>query len=459
MSHSWPLVAVEELAARHPNALSTGPFGSSIGARHFRSHGVPVLRGSNLSIDVGRRLIDDDLVFLDPEMAGSFARSSAVTGDLVFTCWGTIGQVGLVDHRSRYRRYIVSNKQMKLTPDPKRADSLFLYYAFSGPELRAAVASQAIGSSVPGFNLGQLRRLRIGLPPLAEQRAIAAVLGALDDKIALNHRMNETLEAMAKALFKSWFSDFDPVRARAAGKRPSGMDDATAALFPAALQPSALGPLPRGWGAAPLAELAEINPRRRVPRGVPAPYVHMKALPTSGPRIDAFEPRPPRSGSRFQNGDVLLARITPCLQNGKTALVDLLPDGVVGWGSTEFIVLSARAPCSPEQLYLILRSEPFRAHATRSMVGSTGRQRVPVEAISSYRVARPPAPVAAAFAQRTGPLFTLITHNHDASKALAALRDALLPRLLSGELRLRSGSTKGRSKRPVAHRSGHFSPQ
>ncbi len=214
----WQEVTVEDLKATTDNALATGPFGSSISSSYFQEHGVPVIRGNNLSEEVSIRLSDDGLVFVSEEKAAEFKRSTVRKGDLVFTCWGTINQVGLIDKRAMHGEYVISNKQMKFTPDPRKADSLFLYYLFSGPEMQDLIKSQGIGSSVPGFNLGQLRAMSLKVPQLNEQRAIAHILGALDDKIELNRRMNETLEAMARAIFKSWFVDFDPVRAKAEGR-------------------------------------------------------------------------------------------------------------------------------------------------------------------------------------------------------------------------------------------------
>ena len=212
----WTRYTVDDLKSSAPNALATGPFGSAISSRHFTEHGIPVIRGSNLSQDVGTRLNDDGLVFVSERKAREFSRSLVKPGDLVLTCWGTIDQVGLIDDRSLFQEYVISNKQMKLTPDTRKTDSLFLYYLFSSPSVRNEILNQGIGSSVPGFNLGQLRAMTLTLPPLPEQRAIAHILGTLDDKIELNRRMNETLEEMARALFKSWFVNFDPVHAKAA---------------------------------------------------------------------------------------------------------------------------------------------------------------------------------------------------------------------------------------------------
>jgi type I restriction enzyme S subunit len=217
MANEWRDVEVSYLAAESQHALSTGPFGSAISSKYFQADGVPVIRGSNLTTTIDRRLDDDGLVFISPEKAAEFSRSVARYGDLVFTCWGTIGQVGLIDDRARYDEYVISNKQMKLTPDSMKADSLFLYYVFSSPPVSDDIKNQAIGSSVPGFNLKQLKSIRVRLPPLDIQRAIASVLGALDDKIEQNRRTARALERLARAIFRAWFVDFEPVKAKAEG--------------------------------------------------------------------------------------------------------------------------------------------------------------------------------------------------------------------------------------------------
>ncbi|MEP7228398.1 MAG: restriction endonuclease subunit S [Gemmatimonadales bacterium] len=195
-------MTIAELASEEPYALATGPFGSAISAKNFVDHGVPVIRGSNLSLDVGTRLKDEGLAFLTEAKAAGFKRSVARRGDLVFTCWGTVGQIGLVDERSKYAEYVVSNKQMKLTPDPARVDSVFLYYLLSSPKQVRAVTGQAIGAAVPGFNLGQLKDIGVSLPPLDVQTQIAGVLNAFDDLIDNNRRRVEALEEMARAIYR-----------------------------------------------------------------------------------------------------------------------------------------------------------------------------------------------------------------------------------------------------------------
>ena len=272
--------------------------------------------------------------------------------------------------------------------------------------------------------------------PSQEQRAIAHVLGTLDDKIELNRRMNETLEAMARALFKSWFVDFEPVRAKMEGRwrrgeSLPGLPAELYDLFPGRLVGSELGEVPEGWGVRALGDVVELNPREPMKKGIVAPYLDMAALPISGPSPDEAVLREFRSGTRFRNGDTLLARITPCLENGKTAFVQSLPEDTVGWGSTEFIVMRARPPIPPEYPHLLARDGAFREHAIRSMTGTSGRQRVQVDALAPYLVPFPPADTWAKFSSLVSTIFASIETTRKESRSLAAQRDGLLPRLVS----------------------------
>jgi len=281
----------------------------------------------------------------------------------------------------------------------------------------------------------ELKSLKVLLPPEVEQRAIAHILGTLDDKIELNRRMNETLEAIALALFKSWFVDFDPVRAKAEGRDP-GLPKPIADLFPDSFEDSELGEIPKGWEVIPLPDAIEVNPPRQLRKGDVSPYLDMANMPTRGHSPDAVIDRPFASGMRFVNGDTLVARITPCLENGKTAYVDFLPHGQVGWGSTEYIVLRPKPPLPDEFAYCLARGTEFRDFAIQSMTGSSGRQRVPAESLSHFRVVTAPKPIAEQFGQLIKPLFARSSAVTKESRTLAALRDTLLPKLISGELRV-----------------------
>ena len=247
--------------------------------------------------------------------------------------------------------------------------------------------------------------------------------------------MNETLEEMARALFKSWFVDFDPVRAKMEG-RDTGLPPDVAALFPDRLVDSELGEIPEGWEVVPLPEMIEVNPSRSLRKGEVAPYLDMANMPTRGHVPDTVIDRPFGSGMRFTNGDTLVARITPCLENGKTAYVDFLPHDRIGWGSTEYIVMRPMPPLPNEFAYCLARSPGFREFAIQNMTGTSGRQRVPAQVLSQFLLPSPPEPIAARFGKVVQPLFARASEAVRESRTLAALRDALLPKLVSGELRV-----------------------
>lgn len=356
------------------------------------------------------------------------------TDDVLLSHNATIGRVAIVPPHTGRLLVGTSLTYFRLNPEKLLPRYLAVYFAGSDFQNQlVAVMSHSTRNQVP---ITAQRKLHVEVPPLAEQKAIAEVLGALDDKIELNRRMNTTLEAMARALFQSWFVDFDPVRAKLDGRPPAALDPATAALFPEHLEDSPLGHIPKGWTAQRLPDAIEVNPRRTLKSGTIAPYLDMKNLPTQGHSAEEVIDREFSSGTKFQNGDTLLARITPCLENGKTGYVDFLEDGQVGWGSTEYIVLAPKSPLPPQFGYLLARSDALRTHAIQNMTGTSGRQRVPSECFNTFWLAVPPPDIAKRFDELTAPLMAKIKANSTESRTLATLRDTLLPKLLSGEVQL-----------------------
>jgi len=271
------------------------------------------------------------------------------------------------------------------------------------------------------------------MPALEDQQAIGSIVGAFDDKIELNRRMSETLEAMARAIFRDWFVDFGPTRAKMEGRTPYLNPDVWT-LFPDRLDEDEI---PKGWEWAKLCDLADLNPREKLRQGSDALYLDMAALPTQGPSADRPVQRAAGPGARFRNADTLMARITPCLENGKTAFVQCLPDGQIGWGSTEFIVIRTKAPLPAEYGYLLARDEMFRAHAIQSMTGTSGRQRAQAEALARFEVVKPSEAVALCLGAQVAPMFEKIAANAEENETLAATRDLLIPKLMSGEIRIR----------------------
>jgi type I restriction enzyme S subunit len=167
----------------------------------------------------------------------------------------------------------------------------------------------------------------------------------------------------------------------------------------------------------------------------------MKNMPTQGHAPDAWIDRPAGSGMRFMNGDTLLARITPCLENGKTTFVDFLNNAQVGWGSTEYIVLRPKPPLPPIFAYCLARTREFRDYAIQNMTGTSGRQRVAANALDHYHIAAPPQSVALTFGEIAQPLFDVIRCSMNESRTLARIRDYLLPKLLSGDVRINGQGT------------------
>ena len=329
--------------------------------------------------------------------------------------WGTMSPATFESHIIRVRL------------NQAKANPLYYYYYFQSHEGRAAIQSiveQGAGAS--GIRATDLAVIDVAWCPITVQRAIAHILGTLDDKIELNRRMNETLEEMARALFKSWFVDFDPVRAKMEG-RDTGLPSDVAGLFPDRLVESELGEIPEGWEVVPLPEMIEVNPPRSLRKGEVAPYLDMASMPTRGHVPDTVIDRSFGSGMRFTNGDTLVARITPCLENGKTAYVDFLGHDRIGWGSTEYIVMRPMPPLPNEFAYCLARSTGFREFAIQNMTGTSGRQRVPTQALSQFLLPSPPEPIAVRFGKIIQPLFTRASEAVRESHTLAALRDTLLP--------------------------------
>ncbi|WP_158590175.1 restriction endonuclease subunit S [Deinococcus sp. RM] len=185
----WRKVYVDDIKANQPNALSTGPFGSAISSKYFQDSGVPVIRGSNLSNNAEILFKDEDFVYISPEKAGEFSRSSVRANDLIFTCWGTINQIGLIPEGSHFNCYIISNKQMKLTPDTKQVVPFYLYSLFSSRKIQKKISDLSIGSSIPGFNLGNLKSIELLLPPLLEQIKIASIISHWDYSLSILSRL------------------------------------------------------------------------------------------------------------------------------------------------------------------------------------------------------------------------------------------------------------------------------
>jgi len=442
----WKEVLLEDLAAPSRNALVGGPFGSDLVSSDYFPTGVPVIRGENLSLG---RWVDGEFVFVTPEKAERLATNTAGPLDIVFTQRGAnhYRQVAVVPPNVK-QRFVISQSQMKITVDSQKADPLFVYYLFRSPEQQEYLQRHAIETGVPHTNLSILRKVPLRIPTLLKQRAIAHVLGTLDDKIELNRRMNETLEAMARAIFKSWFVAFDPVRAKGEG-RDAGLPKPIADLFPDRFEDSELGEIPAGWDVDVLENaLVELEVGGR-PKGGVSGYI--EGVPSIGAESivgfgifdyskTKYVPQEFFDGmtkGRVKSRDVLLYK-----DGGRPGEfephVTLFGDGFPfrTCAINEHVYrLRAKTEVGQSFLFFWLSSD---VPMEEMRINGTG---VAIPGLNSTQVKTltmlvPPFEVTRAFNALIEPWVARLLAGCNESRTLAALRDVLLPKLISGELRI-----------------------
>lgn len=430
---SSELLALSDIAAPTKNAIVGGPFGSNLVSKDYVEHGVPVIRGQNM----GGKWVSGDFVYVSEEKAQALSQNTARPGDLVFTQRGTLGQVSIVP-RGQFDKYIVSQSQMKITVDPDKADVTFLYYLFKTPDQLKYIFNSAIQTGVPHTNLGILKATPVQLPPLSVQWQISAVMNCLDDRITLLRETNATLEVIAQALFKSWFVDFDPVHAKQQGRTPEGMDEATAALFPDSFEKSEVGLVPKGWGTCPIYDLAtyingaaykafEPNSERR---GLP--IIKIAELKSGVTSQTAYSDVVMPEKYRIATGDILFS----WSGNPDTSIDTFVWQHSQAWLNQHiFRVIPHAAEERSFVLQMLKHLRPVFAELARNKQ-TTGLGHVTVADMKRLHVIRPDKAALDLFNEMAAPIHERVFENEKQAQTLAALRDTLLPRLISGQLRL-----------------------
>jgi type I restriction enzyme, S subunit len=308
----------------------------------------------------------------------------------------------------------------------------FAYYMLQTLDL----AGYNSGSAQPSLNRNYIYGMKVRVPSRHEQDRIVAMLQSMDDRIDLLRQTNATLESIGQALFKSWFIEYDPVRTKAEGREPEGMDAVTAALFPAEFEESELGLIPQGWRSGTFADLAELAKGSVNPFAAPDQDFEHYSLPAFDTgQMPVFERGVSikSNKTRVPNGAVLQSKLNPHIPRvwlpsriGETAVC-----------STEFLPWVARGPTSPELVYCTLTGSSFQA-AVRTLVTGTSNshQRVKPEQVAALESVIAPDSISDAFTQIVRPLLKKVGENRLVAKTLTDLRDTLLPRLISGKLRL-----------------------
>ena len=311
-------------------------------------------------------------------------------------------------------------------------NSRFTYYLLQTLNLGAFNS----GSAQPSLNRNFIYSIPLKVPAVAEQDAIVSVLQALDDRITLLRETNATLEAIAQALFKSWFVDFDPVRAKQAGLAPEGMDEATAALFPDALEESALGLVPKGWGIGALDAMATLNPESWTAKHHPERLLYVDLANTKANQIEGitefgFDEAPSRARRVLREGDVIVGTVRP----GNRSFARISVDQLGLTGSTGFAVLRAHHHFDQALVYIAaIRDESIERLAHLADRGAYPAVRP--EVVAGTPVVIAPRAVREAFGDVANHLLARVGCNQEQSRHMGDLRDALLPRLISGQLRV-----------------------
>lgn len=389
--------------------------------------GPVFLRGAYLQ-DNGFDISDPDRFSRMPK--SGFGDKVAKTGDTVITTKGnSTGRVGYVNANvegavySPHLSYWRSLNHERIWPR-------FLHYWSTGCEFQNQLFGFAFQTDMaPYLSLRDQMFLKIVLPPIEEQREIAAVLGALDDKIELNRKTAATLEAMARALYRSWFVDFDPVHAKSQGRPPAHMDPATAALFPDTFGEDGL---PEGWRNGTLGDVAR-NVRDQIqPSEVDAetPYIGLEHIPRRALSISDWGTAEKVSSAKtaMRRGQFLFGKLRPYFHK-----VGLVPaDGIC---STDILVIEARANHLRALVANVISSDEFVSNADSSSSG-TRMPRANWRDMARFEIALPNDNVARAFSREVNPMHERLLSIIEENRTLATLRDTLLPRLMSGDLRV-----------------------
>ena len=419
----WELLCVDDIKAAEKSACVAGPFGSNISSKYFVESGVPVIRGGNLRDDL-TQFVPQGFAFVSGEQATKYKAQHVRAGDLVFTCWGTVGQVGLIPKDGPFPEYIISNKQLKLRPNLDITDPLYLFYYFAGPKMVQHVLGKAIGAAVPGINLGILKQLPVVLPPLREQRRIAAILSAYDALIDNSQRRIQILETMARTLYREWFVHF----------RFPGYENVPRVA-------SALGEIPQGWEAKRLDQVCRsIQDGDWVETKDQGGHAY-RLLQISNIGVGEFiETGNFRfiSQSAFERlrcteimpGDLLVARMpTPI---GRAWLASAAPWKMVT--AVDVAIVRTRLELLDPRFLFLAWNETANLKRIAAQASGTTRLRITRRELAALEFVIPPPSIQSHFTRLIEPMMALVQSLRLQAGHLRQTRDLLLPRLMSGQL-------------------------
>ncbi len=383
-------------------------------ASEYEESGVPFYRSKEVIERQSGKLEVTTEIFISEIRFEEIERKFGVPqeDDLLLTSVGTLGIPYIVNKNERF--YF---KDGNLTWFRKfnGLSSRYLYYWFLSPIGKGELKKATIGSSQSAYTINLLNNLSINPPEFDLQLRVVNLLSNYDNLIEINIRSIALLEELVRLLYREWF-----INLRFLGHQTNDKSIV----------------LPKGWVRKPLADLIETSPKIAYEKDKLYPYVPMQSVSESSMVIGTREERIISGGTKFQNFDTLLARITPCLENGKTAFVQFLDEETpVASGSTEFIVMRSKT-VNPYWVYCLAREDSFREHAIRSMAGADGRQRVNPKCFETYMTYQPPEKILKDFQELVAPVFEQVETLANQNKILMAARDELIPKLMSGAIQV-----------------------
>lgn len=395
---------------------------------------VALIRSQNVH---NNEFVHNGLVYIAPEHADQLSNVEVLSQDVLLNITGdSVARCCQVDATVLPAR--VNQHVAIIRPNPKMLDARFLRYILVSSSMQHLLLSWAgAGGTRNALTKGMIESLEILAPKdVAEQQAIAGILGALDDKIELNRRMNETLEAMARAIFQDWFVDFGPVRRKMAGL-PTGLAPEVDALFPDTLVDSELGEIPARWNVGTLGDLAE-SPRRSIqPAEIEpdTPYIGLEHMPRQSISLDSWDSaeKVTSGKSRFFENEILFGKLRPYFHK-----VGVAP--VAGICSTDIVVLR---PQEEGWFGLVLGHASSIDFVNFTDANSTGTRmpRTSWGDMSRYQIALPPECLSRVYTDTIAPCVQQINLNIHENRTLSELRDTLLPKLVSRDLVVQVPST------------------
>src|SRR5690554_4903987 len=452
----WTVTTLGELAKASGGDIQTGPFGSQLHASDYVDDGIPSIMPKNITVDA---ITTDDIARVSSDDVERLSKYKVQVGDIIYSRRGDVEKCARITETED--GWLCGTGCLRVRIKPTIISTEFLHAYLCHPVVREWIVRHAVGATMPNLNTSILSALPVGIPNKSEMTAIGSIWLTISDQIRLNSQINQTLEQMAQAIFKSWFVDFEPVKAKIAALEAGGSEEdallaamqaisakdeielarlqaeqpeqyaelrATAELFPSAMQDSELGEIPEGWIYGTLSDLADFSSNRISKDELSLEtYISTENMLANRKGIVTAVTLPSSASvPSFEPGEILISNIRPYFKKIWLATFE-------GGRSPDVLGFRSRHPGTSEYLFNFLYRDEFFGYMMLTSKGAK-MPRGDKEAIMQYADVIPPVDLMQSFSERVRPFYILATSHNRETKSLTAVRETLLPKLLSGEL-------------------------